>query len=84
MIIIIIIIIIIINITIIIVIILFVLFLPFCSQKVEAKDNKVVDAPEAKKDMSKEIQDKSKDVVQPAGDTVKKDKQEEEEDNVTL
>ena len=50
----------------------------------EAKDNRVVDAPEAEKDMSKEIQDKPKDVVQPAGDTVKKGKQEDEEDKVTL
>ena len=46
----------------------------------EAKDTKIEDAPEAAENMSKEIQDKSKDVAEPAGDPVKKDKQDDEEE----
>ena len=46
----------------------------------EAKDTKMEDAPEAGEDMSKDIEDKPRDVVEPAGDPVKKDKQEYGED----
>ena len=41
---------------------LFILILPFSSRKVEAKDPKMEDAPDAGVDKSKEIPDKSKEI----------------------
>ena len=58
---------------------LYILFRPFSSRKVEAKDTKMEDAPKAGEDAAKEIQDKPKDVMETAGDPVKKNNQEDEE-----
>ena len=44
----------------------------------EAKDTKMEDAPEAGKDMSKEIQEKSKAMVEAPGDPVKEDEEDKE------